>query len=158
MRAAYKAGRVGVSALVGAGGAVTTTATIADVAPGLNVTVLGTLPDVAGTAKVGRERGGRKKGVDQNGASIISPLFSFPPPFFPSQLGLDYVVPHLHAKALIGLNATPKVDVAATTGVRDGALGVQAAYDTAKGALTAWSVGSSRTRPDYQASALLTDR
>lgn len=52
VKAAYKTGRVGVTAAVGASGAVTTTATIADVAPGLNVTVLGTLPDVAGTAKV----------------------------------------------------------------------------------------------------------
>ena len=84
----------------------------------------------------------------------------FPPPLPPPlpQLGLDYVVPHLHAKALIGLNGAPKVDLAATTGFKDGALGAQAAYDTAKGALTAWSVGSSLTRPDYQASALLTDR
>lgn len=59
VKAAYKTGRVGVTAAVGASGAVTTTATIADVAPGLNVTVLGTLPDVAGTAKVRRRR---KKG------------------------------------------------------------------------------------------------
>lgn len=58
---------------------------------------------------------------------------------------------------MIGLNSAPRVDLAATTGVRDGALGASATYDAAKGAVTAWSLGSSLTRPDYQASCLLTD-
>ena len=89
-------------------------------------------------------------------ACFFCALLTLPPHPTP-QLGLDYVVPHLHAKALIGLTSTPRVDLAATTGARDGALGVSGTYDSAKGALTAWSIGSSLTRPDYQASVLLTD-
>ena len=154
VKAAYKTGRVGVSASVAAGGALTAAATVADVAPGLAVSLTGTLPDAA-SAKVGETEMARVVGGERvaRGAHPSHPLPSSPPP--PFQLGLDYAVPHLTAKATIGLTSTPRVDLAATTAVKDVSFGASAAYDSAKGALASWSIGSSLTRADYQASALL---
>ena len=122
LKAAYKTGRVGLAATLGAGGALSATASVADVAPGLAVSLTGALPDIAA-----------------------------------AKLGLDYLRPHLTAKATVGLSATPKVELSATSGVRDVAFGVSGAYDAAKGAVSAWSAGASLTRPDFQASAVLLD-
>lgn len=107
---------------MGAGGNVSATATVADVAPGLAVSLTGSLPDVAA-----------------------------------AKLGLDYVRPHLTAKANVGISSTPKVELSATSGVKDVAFGASAAYDSAKGAVSTWSAGASLTRPDFQASAVLLD-
>ena len=57
----------------------------------------------------------------------------------------------------MGLSSTPKVELSATSGVKDVAFGVSGAYDAAKGAVSAWSAGASLTRPDFQASAVLLD-
>ena len=57
----------------------------------------------------------------------------------------------------MGLSATPKVELSATSGVKDVAFGVSGAYDAAKGAVSAWSAGASLTRPDFQVSAVLLD-
>ena len=113
---------MGLAATLGAGGALSATASVADVAPGLAVSLTGALPDIAA-----------------------------------AKLGLDYLRPHLTAKATVGLSATPKVELSATSGVRDVAFGVSGAYDAAKGAVSAWSAGASLTRPDFQASAVLLD-
>ena len=120
LKVAWKAKKYGLAAAIGAGGKVTATGTVAEVAPGLALSLSGTLPDLA-TAR----------------------------------LGLDYATRALTAKAAIGLTANPKVEASATTAVGDVALGGGLTYD--KNAVAAWSAGAALTRPDYQASALLTD-
>jgi len=122
LKAAYKTGRVGLAATLGAGGALSATATVADVAPGLAVSLTGAVPDISS-----------------------------------AKLGLDYLRPHLTAKATVGLSSTPKVELSATSGVKDVAFGLSGAYDSAKGSVSAWSAGASLTRPDFQASAMLLD-
>jgi voltage-dependent anion channel protein 2 len=99
-----------------------TTATIADVAPGLALSLSGTLPDAAS-----------------------------------AKLGLDYVARGFNAKAGIGLSSSPKVEASATTAVGDVTLGGGFTAESGGKALSAWSIGTALTRPDYQASALLTD-
>ena len=120
LKVAWKAKKYGLAAAIGAGGKVTATGTVAEVAPGLALSLSGPLPDLA-TAR----------------------------------LGLDYATRALTAKAAIGLTANPKVEASATTAVGDVALGGGLTYD--KNAVAAWSAGAALTRPDYQASALLTD-
>lgn len=122
LKAAYKTGRVGLAATLGAGGALSATATVADVAPGLAVSLTGAVPDISS-----------------------------------AKLGLDYLRPHLTAKATVGLSSTPKVELSATSVVKDVAFGLSGAYDSAKGSVSAWSAGASLTRPDFQASAMLLD-
>ena len=57
----------------------------------------------------------------------------------------------------MGLTTTPKVELSATSGVKDVAFGASGAYDAAKGSVSSWSAGASLTRPDFQASAVLLD-
>ena len=58
------------------------------------------------------------------------------------QLGVDYYLPHLTLKTLVGLTAAPTVNVAATTGWNDLVLGGTATFDVAKNNnLTAWTAG-----------------
>lgn len=72
-------------------------------------------------------------------------------------LGIDYAIPHLTVKTLVGLTSSPKVTVAATTGFKGAVLGGEAAYDTAKGNITKYTVGLGYNGPDYQAAAILSD-
>ena len=94
----------------------------AEVAPGLSLTLTGTVLDLA-TAR----------------------------------LGLDFANRALNAKATIGLTANPKVEAQASTAFGDVALGGGVTVEGGGKSLAAWSTGLSLTRPDYQASALLTD-
>ncbi|PSC73090.1 voltage-dependent anion-selective channel [Micractinium conductrix] len=67
-------------------------------------------------------------------------------------------IPHIHATAAATLTAAPKVDVAATTGFGDVTAGGEASYDTAKSAITKWTVGVGYTKADYQAAVTLNDQ
>lgn len=58
------------------------------------------------------------------------------------QLGVDYYLPHLTFKSLVGLTASPTVVASASTGWNDLTLGGQATFDTAKDeSLTTWTAG-----------------
>lgn len=70
---------------------------------------------------------------------------------------IDYSIPYLTLKSAVGLTASPKVDLAVTTGYEGAVLGADVGYDTNKNAVTRWAVGAGYTGPDYQAALLLTD-
>jgi voltage-dependent anion channel protein 2 len=76
-------------------------------------------------------------------------------------LSLDYAIPHLTLKSVVGLTNTPKIDVSASTGRASGlnntVIGGEVAYDTEKSAITKWSVGAGYNAPDYQAGISLVD-
>lgn len=74
-----------------------------------------------------------------------------------AKLAVDYVVPHLTAKAAFTVTAAPKVDVSASTGHQGLVAGGEASYDTAKSAVTKWAVGVGYQASDYSASVALTD-
>lgn len=78
------------------------------------------------------------------------------------KLALDYVAPHVTLKSSATLTAAPKVDASAATrfSVRgqDVVGGGEVAYDTAKGAVTKWTLGLGYTAADYQVAALLSDK
>lgn len=58
------------------------------------------------------------------------------------QLGIDYYLPHITIKSLIGLTAAPTVTTSISTGWNDLAFGGQATFDTAKDdSLTTWTAG-----------------
>ena len=64
------------------------------------------------------------------------------------QLGIDYYLPHLTFKGLVGLTASPTVTASASTGWNDLTLGGQAVFDTAKDdSLTAWTAGVGKPLP-----------
>ena len=64
------------------------------------------------------------------------------------QLGIDYTLPHLTLKSLVGLTAAPAVDIAATSGYKDVVFGGLATFDTAKNnSLTKWSLGVGKCFP-----------
>ncbi|KAL4434099.1 hypothetical protein ABPG75_000540 [Micractinium tetrahymenae] len=72
---------------------------------------------------------------------------------------VDYTaLPHVNARAAATLTAAPKLDVAVTTGFNDLTVGGEASYDTAKSAITKWTVGAGYTRADYQAAVTLNDQ
>lgn len=74
-----------------------------------------------------------------------------------AKLAVDYSVPYLTLKSAVGMTASPKVDVSATTGYEGTVLGGDLGYDTNKGAITRWSVAAGYTAADYQAALVLTD-
>ncbi len=63
-----------------------------------------------------------------------------------AKLTLDYSMPYLALKSTIGLNATPVVDVAASTGYQSFVLGAETSYDTAKAAVTKYNFALGRWR------------
>ena len=63
---------------------------------------------------------------------------------------LDYAVPNLTLKAIVGLTAQPKMDLVASTGRSGYLLGGSAQYDTATANVSTWSVGAGYTAADYQ--------
>lgn len=73
------------------------------------------------------------------------------------KLLLDYAVPNLTLKAVVGLTAQPKVDLVASTGRLSYLLGGSAQYDTATASVTTWSFGGGYTAADYQAGIVVTD-
>ncbi len=75
-----------------------------------------------------------------------------------AKLTVDYAIPHLTLKTAVGLTATPKVDIAATTGVEGIVVGGDVGYDTSKGSITRWALAAGYTKADYQAVLMLTDR
>lgn len=79
-----------------------------------------------------------------------------------AKLAMDYVVPHLTLKSSSTLTATPKVDVSATTRFairgQDVIGGGDISYDTAKGAISKWTLGLGYTAADYSVAALLNDK
>lgn len=74
------------------------------------------------------------------------------------KLQAEYSVPHLTLKSSVTLTAAPKVDIAATTGLEGVTMGGEASYDTAKSAVTKWTVGAGYTASDYQVAVLLNDK
>ncbi|KAG2430955.1 hypothetical protein HXX76_009923 [Chlamydomonas incerta] len=74
-----------------------------------------------------------------------------------AKLTLDYSMPYLALKSTIGLNATPVVDVAASTGYQSFVLGAETSYDTAKAAVTKYNFAIGYHAPDFQVAAHLTD-
>ena len=58
------------------------------------------------------------------------------------QLGIDYYLPHLTIKGLVGLTASPTVTASASTGWNDLTFGAQATFETSRDEpLTAWTAG-----------------
>lgn len=73
------------------------------------------------------------------------------------KLIVDWSVPSLTAKAVVGLTSQPKVDVSISTGRQQYLVGASAQYDSATSSLTTWSLGAGYTAADYQAGLVLTD-
>jgi voltage-dependent anion channel protein 2 len=122
LKSQYKTKSYGVVGTVDSAGAVTLAATLNDLAPGLNATISGAVPDQSS-----------------------------------GKLALEYVLPHLTLKSIVGLTNTPRIDVQATTGYEGITFGVDTSYDTAKGQVTSWKAGAGYTGLDYQAAIILTD-
>lgn len=74
------------------------------------------------------------------------------------KLTLDYAVPHLNTKTVIGLTSSPALNFSATTGANGVVAGADVAYDTAKSALTKWSLGLGYMASDYKAGLILADK
>lgn len=75
-----------------------------------------------------------------------------------AKLALEYAMPYLSLKSTVGLNATPVLDVAASTGYQNVVLGAEASYDTSKSLLTKYNAALGYHAPDFQVAALLTDK
>lgn len=59
------------------------------------------------------------------------------------QLSLEYYLPHITVKALVGLNPSPTVNTAVSAGYNDFTFGGNFTVDTAKNdALTTYTVGA----------------
>lgn len=72
---------------------------------------------------------------------------------------IDYYLPHLTFKSIIGVTSAPVVNTFVTTGWNDLTFGGQALYDTAKNdGLVSWSAAIGYTGLDYQVAATLADR
>mmetsp|Transcript_24169 Transcript_24169/g.61952 ORF Transcript_24169/g.61952 Transcript_24169/m.61952 type:complete len:275 (+) Transcript_24169:95-919(+) len=74
------------------------------------------------------------------------------------KLTLDYAMPHLNTKTVIGLTSSPLLNLTATTGSSGAIMGGDVAYDTGKSAITKWSVGAGYIGPDYNAGVVLSDK
>lgn len=74
------------------------------------------------------------------------------------KLAVDYAVPHLTLKSTVSLVASPKLDLAATTGYERYVAGGEVSFDTTKNAITKWAAGVSYNAPDFQAAVLLDDK
>jgi voltage-dependent anion channel protein 2 len=74
------------------------------------------------------------------------------------KLAADYAVPHLTLKSTVSLVASPKLDLAATTGYDNFTVGGEASFDSAKSAITKWTAGVGYTAADFQAAVLVNDR
>ena len=58
------------------------------------------------------------------------------------QLSIEYYLPHVTAKALVGLTASPTINASLSTGWNDLTLGTNFTVDTAKNnSLTNWTAG-----------------
>ncbi|EFJ42744.1 hypothetical protein VOLCADRAFT_83511 [Volvox carteri f. nagariensis] len=75
-----------------------------------------------------------------------------------AKLTIDYSMPYVALKGTFGLNATPVVDLAASTGYRSVVWGAETSYDTAKSTLTKYNVALGYHAPDFQVAALLADQ
>jgi voltage-dependent anion channel protein 2 len=75
------------------------------------------------------------------------------------KLSIEYYLPHVTAKALVGLTASPTINASLSTGWNDLTLGTNFTVDTAKNnSLTNWTAGVGYTGLDYQVAALLADK
>uniref|UniRef100_A0A061R571 Voltage-dependent anion channel protein 2 n=1 Tax=Tetraselmis sp. GSL018 TaxID=582737 RepID=A0A061R571_9CHLO len=74
------------------------------------------------------------------------------------KLTLDFKAPHVTTKTVVGLTPNPQLSMAAAFGIKTGIVGADVTYDTAKNALTKWSVGAAYIRPDYSAGIVLADK
>ncbi|GLC46453.1 hypothetical protein PLESTB_001718200 [Pleodorina starrii] len=75
-----------------------------------------------------------------------------------AKLTIDYSMPYLALKGTFGLNATPVVDLAASTGYQSVVLGAETSYDTAKSALAKYNFAVGYHAADFQVAALLADQ
>lgn len=79
-----------------------------------------------------------------------------------AKLAVDYVAPHVTVKTSTSLSAAPKVDASITSRFaikdRDVVGGAEVSYDSAKGAISKWTVGMGYTAADYQIATLLNDK
>jgi hypothetical protein len=64
---------------------------------------------------------------------------------------LDYSVPHLTTKTVIGLSTSPTIQISASTGTKNTIIGVDGVYCVSNG-LSKWSVGAGYFDSDYSVS------
>ncbi|PNW88088.1 hypothetical protein CHLRE_01g013700v5 [Chlamydomonas reinhardtii] len=88
----------------------------------------------------------------------LTAAVSLPNPASSAKLTADYSSEALSIKSTVGLNASPVVDVALATAVKDILLGAEVAYDTAKADLTKYNFVAGYHAADFQASATLADK
>lgn len=76
----------------------------------------------------------------------------------PAKVGVQYVRPYLNTKLDVELAATPKVDLALTTGYANGTIGGSCTYDSTKGSFSSWNIGAGYKGPGYQSALLFSDK
>nr|QKY15287.1 mitochondrial outer membrane porin (VDAC) [Polytomella parva] len=67
-------------------------------------------------------------------------------------------MPHLNLKTTIGVNASPVLDLTASTGYKNVTVGTEASYDTAKKAVSKYNFAVGYDAADFQAAAFLSDK
>lgn len=75
-----------------------------------------------------------------------------------AKAGVEYAFPYLHLKSTVGLTSSPTVDFAAATGYSSLLLGGEAGYDTAKSAISKYTLAAGYHAADHQVAATLSDK
>lgn len=96
--------------------------------------------------------------VDNVAPGLRAALSATLPDAQSGKLAVDYVNPYLNVKTTVGLTTSPKVTVAASSGVKNLVYGVEGSFDTAKSTLSAYNLALGYNAGDSQLAAQLTDK
>ncbi|KAA3470687.1 mitochondrial outer membrane protein porin 4 [Gossypium australe] len=80
------------------------------------------------------------------------------PDHMSGKLDVQYLHPHAAIDSSIGLNPTPLLELSATIGSKELALGGEIGFDTASASFTKYTAGINLNKPDFSAALLLTDK
>ncbi|CAD7695954.1 unnamed protein product [Ostreobium quekettii] len=76
----------------------------------------------------------------------------------PSKVGLQFTQPLVSAKVDVDVTASPKVSASMASGYQKLLCGAECAYDSAKGAFSSWSIGTTYAGAGYEAAMLYNDK
>eukprot|EP00877_Chromochloris_zofingiensis_P004036 jgi/Chrzof1/13633/Cz08g05060.t1 len=96
--------------------------------------------------------------IDNIAPGLKATLSATLPDSSSGKLAVDYINPYVNVRSTIGLTSSPKVTLAAASGVQNIIYGGEATFDTAKSVLSGYSVGVGYHAADSQFAAMLADR
>ncbi|XP_031478581.1 mitochondrial outer membrane protein porin 2-like [Nymphaea colorata] len=80
------------------------------------------------------------------------------PDYNSGKIELQYFHDHATLSTAVGLNPSPLIDLSATFGTKNFAVGAETGFDTTAGTFTKYNAGISITKPDSCASIILADK